>query len=348
MTEFMKDILKQPQELINSLHLLLGPEKSAIDEAAGMIRQTKHLFITGIGSSWHGGMAVQHLFHAGGLPTCFVEASELLHTSQVAREAVVTILSRSGKSTEIVQLLDKLKAVKARVIAITNTPDSPLAKKSDVTINVGAAFDHQVSVTMYSALAMAGGLLAGFATGVHKPLLQAALTESLSAAKGAIDSWIGQVQNRPWFTPDAGTYFLARRGSLASAHETKLLWEEATKSPATAMTTGGFRHGSQEITREPLRFGVWIDNEHMRHQDLTLAADLRKLGASVMLIGQGVPSDAANLVFSLPPIPTDWQFLIDIMPAQLAAEHLSHVRGVDCDTFHICPYIVESDGGLLA
>src|SRR5580765_7678444 len=116
MTEFMKDILKQPQELINSLHLLLGPEKSAIDEAAGMIRQTKHLFITGIGSSWHGGMAVQHLFHAGGLPTCFVEASELLHTSQVAREAVVTILSRSGKSIEIIQLLDKLKAVKARVI----------------------------------------------------------------------------------------------------------------------------------------------------------------------------------------------------------------------------------------
>jgi glucosamine--fructose-6-phosphate aminotransferase (isomerizing) len=347
MTEFMKDILKQPQELINSLGLLLGPERAAMDEAARMIRHTKHLLVTGIGSSWHGGMAVQHLFHAGGLPACLVEASELLQTSQIAAEAAVIVISRSGKSIEIVQLVDKLKAVKAKIIAITNLPDSPLARGSDVTISVQAAFDHQVSVTMYSALAMAGGLLAGVATGAHRASWQPALTESLSAAKGAIDSWLGQIQDHPWFAPDACTYFLAQGGSLASAHETKLLWEEATKSPATAMTTSGFRHGSQEITREHLRFGLWIDSEGMRHQDLAVSADLRKLGARVMLIGQRLSADSPDLTFSLPPILAGWQFLIDIIPAQLAAERLSHLRHVDCDTFRICPYIVESNGGLL-
>jgi glucosamine--fructose-6-phosphate aminotransferase (isomerizing) len=348
MTEFMKDILKQPQELINSLNLLLGPEKATMNEAADLIRHTKNLFITGIGSSWHGGMAVQHLFHTGGLPACLIEASELLQSIQVAKEAAVIVISRSGKSIEIVQLIDKLKAAKAKIIAVTNLPDSPLARGSDVTITVQATFDHQVSVTMYSALAMAGGLLAGLATGVDRPPLQQSLSQSLSAARGAIDSWMEQIQDHPWFTPEAGTYFLARGASLASAHETKLLWEEATKSPATAMTTGGFRHGSQEVSRESLRFGVWIDNERMRRQDLAVVADLRKLGVKVMLIGQGLPADSADLAFSLPSIVTDWQFLIDIIPAQLAAEHLSHVRGVDCDNFRICPYIVESDGGLLA
>jgi len=347
MTDFMQDILKQPRQLLHSLHLLLGSEKPVLDAAAKLIRNRKHLFISGIGSSWHGGMAVQHLFHVNGRPACLVEASELLHCSQVAREAVVIVISRSGNSIEIVQLLDKLKEANATIIGVTNTLDSHLTKGSDIVINVRADFDHQVSVTMYSALAMAGGLLASLAAGNHEGLLEQVLTKSLLAAKEAIPSWRAQLQDHPWFAREAGTYFLARGGSLATCHETRLLWEEATKSPATAMTTSGFRHGSQEITDEGLRFGLWIDKERMRHQDLTLSADLRKLGARVMLIGQELSPEVADLVFCLPSIPAEWQFLIDVIPAQLAAEHLSHVREVSCDTFRLCPYIVASEGGLL-
>src|SRR5262245_5494088 len=76
-------------------------------------------------------------------------------------------------------------------------------------------------------------------------------------------------------------------------------------------------------------------------------ADIRKLGSEVMLVGQNVTPDVADLVFSLPEIPSLWQFLIDIIPAQLAAEYLSHIRGVDCDSFRICSYIVEDEYGLI-
>jgi hypothetical protein len=77
-----------------------------------------------------------------------------------------------------------------------------------------------------------------------------------------------------------------------------------------------------------------------------LARDIRKLGGKVLLIGQNIPSGEGDVVFSLPKIPGDWQFLIDIIPPQLAAEYLSRLGGVDCDSFHICPYIVENEGGL--
>ena len=52
-------------------------------------------------------------------------------------------------------------------------------------------------------------------------------------------------------------------------------------------------------------------------------------------------------MFQLPQVPADWQFLIDIIPAQLAAERLSRLSGEDCDTFKLCSYIVEDDSGLL-
>jgi fructoselysine-6-P-deglycase FrlB-like protein len=101
------------------------------------------------------------------------------------------------------------------------------------------------------------------------------------------------------------------------------------------------------MTKEGTRFGIWIDGESTREQDLAVARDLRRLGASVMLIGQRLPADAADLVFQLPEVPAKWQFLIDIIPAQLAAESLAQLSGVDPDSFNICSYVVEDESGLL-
>jgi glucosamine--fructose-6-phosphate aminotransferase (isomerizing) len=174
------------------------------------------------------------------------------------------------------------------------------------------------------------------------------LERSLRDAREALEAWLKSIRETRWFEkPDAPTYFLARGGSLASCHEARLLWEEAAKAPATAMTTGGFRHGPQEIIVEGLRFGLWLDSERMRGQDLAVAADIRKLGGKVMLIGQNLPDCAGDLILTLPEIPGSWQFLIDIFPAQLATEHLSHLKGVDCDSFRTCSYIVEDEYGLI-
>jgi hypothetical protein len=102
------------------------------------------------------------------------------------------------------------------------------------------------------------------------------------------------------------------------------------------------------MVTQDVRFGIWIDRERMRAQDLAVARDLRKLGVSVMLIGHGLPNDPGDLVFQLPAVPRDWQFLIDIIPAQLAAERLAQLSGVDCDSFRYCSFIVEDEYGLLS
>jgi fructoselysine-6-P-deglycase FrlB-like protein len=113
------------------------------------------------------------------------------------------------------------------------------------------------------------------------------------------------------------------------------------------MGTGSFRHGPQEMVTGDVRFGMWIDALRMREQDLSVASDLRRLGAAVMLIGQNLPAAAGELVFELPRIVPEWQFLIDIIPAQLTAESLARYAQVDCDSFRVCSYIVEDEFGLM-
>jgi len=202
-------------------------------------------------------------------------------------------------------------------------------------------------VVTYSTVALAGGLAAAAATERLQGDDLEALRRSLDALPEAIFGWRQQLPGHAWFSADRATYFLARKGGLASAHESRLMWEETAKAPASALTTGGFRHGPQEIVESGLRVGLWIDGKLRREEDFALARDLRKLGARVMTIGQGIPSDAGDLVFELPPIPAGWQFVTEIIPAQLAAEHLSGLRGVDCDSFRLSSHVVTKEGGLL-
>ena len=387
MTHFLKDILRQPEELQRTIELLVSASgggrgalgavsagRSQLDAAAAAIRGARQVYLTGIGSSWHAALNVGAMFHQHAHPVYLIDADELLRFAAFPKDSAMIIISRSGKSTEIVQLASKARNSGVHVIGVTNAPDSLLAQSADTAIVVPIQFDHAISVNTYTTLVLAAGLLAhsvvaekekadSSASGCGGPqpegrndksgipqresALVASLRRALEEAGRAIPGWQAQIAQSEWLKPHSTTYFLARGSSLGSAYESRLMWEEGVKTPATAMGTGSFRHGPQEIVNDGVCFGIWIDAEQMREQDLALARDLRRLRARVMLIGQKIPGDAGDLVFQLPAIPSEWQSPIDIMPMQLVAEKLSRLSGVDCDTFRLCSFVVEDEGGLL-
>src|SRR5258707_11294592 len=346
-THFLSDIQRQPAELQRTLDHLSGAGRTALGAAVAAVRSARHVYLTGIGSSWHAGLNVSALFQLAARPVYIVDAAELVQFAAIPPESVLIVISRSGRSVEIVQLLAKARESRATVIGITNAPDGTLAREAQIAIVVPIALDHAISVNTYTTLALAAGILAASVTNSFDARIPESLSRSFAAVARAIPGWQAQIENSPWLAPQSVTYFLARGSSLGSAYEARLMWEEGVKSPATAMGAASFRHGPQEIVGKDVRFGLWLDAAKMRDQDLALARDLRKLGANVMLIGQRLPNDAADRAFNLPEIPTPWQFLIDIIPAQLVAERLASLSGSDPDTFNLCKFVVEDESGLL-
>jgi glucosamine--fructose-6-phosphate aminotransferase (isomerizing) len=347
MSYFLRDILRQPGELERALEHWNSAGRAALETAAAAVRGARHVYLTGIGSSWHAALNVGALFHGGGRPVYLLDAAEMVSHAELPRESALIMISRSGRSVEIVRLLEKARASGAAVLGVTNAPDGTLAREAQFPLIYATEMDHAISVVTYSTLALTAGLLASAVLGLLNGKLTSELSRSVEEAGKAIPGWQKQLEATPWPTAGAATYFLARGSSLGSAYEARLLWEEGVKTPATAMGTGSFRHGPQEMVRSGMRFGIWIDGGRMREQDLAVARDLGKLGASVMVIGQKIPGDAGDLVFEVPAIPAEWQFLIDMIPAQLAAERLARISGTDCDTFRLCSFIVEDESGLL-
>ena len=346
MTKYYEDILRQPSQLMNVFDTLVSKDSELLNRAASLLAASSSIYVAGMGASWHAGMAVVSFFNAYHRSASLLDASELLLSHWLPDEAAVILLSRSGQSREIVDLLPLLRSHGSKIIAITNDAASPLAAAADVVLALHAEFDTNVSVTMYSGIALAGCLLAATLCGQQIAATREPLFHALQKVEDLIPLWQAEIDKSRWLCEDAPYYFLARGTSIASCHEARLLWEEAAKTGATALTTGGFRHGPQEIVRAPLRIAIWLDPSHLRSQDLELAQDLRKFGAQVMLIGQGVDDISADLFVCLPSIPAQWQFLIDIVPMQIAAECLARATGRDCDSFRLCSYVVLSEGGL--
>jgi glucosamine--fructose-6-phosphate aminotransferase (isomerizing) len=334
-TLFLQDILRQPVELQRTIDYLRGEGQRRLAEAAAAMRHARHVYLTGIGSSWHAALTARPLFSAGSCPVYLQDASELLQFATIPSNAVIIVISRTGRSVEIVHLLEKARERGALVIDVTNSEDGPLAREAQIPIVITPRLDHGISVNT--------GALASATMGTFDDALANSLSDGVAKTDRLLAGWQSQIADSSWLLPESVDYFLGRGSSLGSCREARLLWEEGVKAPAAAMGTGTFRHGPQEMVAEGSRFGMWIGVRRMRGQDLAVARDLKRLGASLMLIGQDVTEDAGDLVFRLPEMPAEWQFLIDVIPAQLAAERLAGLSEVDCDSFRLCSYIVEDE-----
>ncbi len=346
-THFLQDVYRQPTELLRAVTGLTAERNAALTQAATLVRESQNVFLTGIGASWNAAFGAAALFSQRGRPVFTVEAGELMHFTAIPPGSVVIAISRTGRSIEIVQLIAKIRRSGASLIGITNSPESPLAKESAVAIVIPAPLDYAISVNTYSTLAVAAAALATFDSSDFRDSCLS-LSHALTSAEKKLDAWREQLTNSSWLAPKATCYFLARGPSQASCYQARLLWEEGAKSPATAMNTSGFRHGPQETVVPGMRFCIWIDSAVMRAQDFAVADDLKKLGASVMLIGQRLPKSSGHLALEIPEVHSNWQFILDVLPIQLAAERLAEISGVDCDTFRVCSYIVEDEHGLLS
>lgn len=349
MTSFLKDILAQPERLTSILTGLQSQKsQNEFSRCASLLQSSNNIFVVGIGASYHAALALCEVARQAKRFIHAVDAGEFLLWESLPTGSVVLALSRSGGSAEMVEGVKRARSMGAKVIAVTNHAESDMAKGSDIVVATGVPMDKAISVTTYTGLAMAGALVLEFAFGVAMPERIRALETAIKGMEKTIPAWSQALEQSDWLAPhEPFALFLGRGESLASAIETRLLWEEGAKVNAAALSTGAYRHGPQETVRPGLRVGLWLPRDGMfREGDLILFQEMREQGVKTMLIGERLRPDLADMVFDMPETPSGWSWLIDVVPGQLAAEKLANLRGENCDGFKYSAHVVRSLVGL--
>ena len=97
--------------------------------------------VTGIGKSGHIGKKIAATLASTGTPAFFRHPGEASHgdLGMITSHDLVIALSNSGETSEIIILLPLLKRLGIPLIALSGNPDSILARKSDINLDVSVA-----------------------------------------------------------------------------------------------------------------------------------------------------------------------------------------------------------------
>lgn len=122
----------------------LGDLKMQLNEnftsACDMLMQCKgKVVVSGMGKSGHIGNKMAATFSSTGTPSFFMHPGEANHGDfgMLSPNDVVIAISNSGETNELLSLLPSIKRIQVPIIAITNKPNSSLAKFSDVVLLLG-------------------------------------------------------------------------------------------------------------------------------------------------------------------------------------------------------------------
>jgi glucosamine--fructose-6-phosphate aminotransferase (isomerizing) len=248
--------------------------------------------------------------------------------------SVVVGLSQSGRTPDVLDYVERARHGGAFTIAVTNEPDSELARAAEAVLPLSAGTEHAVAATKtYSNQIAALALLAGCLAGRCDELA------------GLLDAVADQLEEHlPEFErlassiavpfASVGRMFVIGRGpEFATAREIALKLLETCQIAAEPLTATDLAHGPVAAL-DPL-FPVWSIAGEDETLDAVVDATARARATGATVIASGTASEALGDAQYLVPVPKPklqlLAPLLSVVPGQLFAGAVARAKGLDPD-----------------
>ena len=248
--------------------------------------------------------------------------------------SAVIALSQSGQTPDVVEYVERTRKRGAFTLALTNDPDSELAKAAGAMIPLSAGPERSVaaSKTYMNELA-ALALLAAGAAGRGKEFIEA--LRAVAALQADMLEPLERAVAAPAvaFTYVGRMYVIGRGLEFATAREVALKLTETCRVAAEPLTATDLAHGP--VAALDALFPVWTIASHDESLPAVIdgAARVRQAGATLVASGTAaaeIEGAAFRLPVPDPPLPL-LSPLLSVVPGQLFAAALARAKGLDAD-----------------
>ncbi|QYO79003.1 SIS domain-containing protein [Devosia salina] len=227
----------------------LKASAGSLDDAAARLRALDPALVVTVarGSSDHASAYLKYAIELTmGVPVASVGPSiaSIYGRDLKLGKAAAIAVSQSGKSPDIVGMAQSARRSGATTIAITNTPDSPLAGASDVTIDLHAGLEKSVAATKTFVTSVVAGLalLARWSGDADLGCAIDALPDSLAQAVAC--DWSEMI---PALDGHSALYVLGRGPGFAIANEAALKFKETCGIQGESYSAAEVMHGPVSI-----------------------------------------------------------------------------------------------------
>jgi glucosamine--fructose-6-phosphate aminotransferase (isomerizing) len=294
-----------------------------------------------MGSSFHALHALNIELISHGFTSVMVETSELVHYKHryFDPKTLVIAVSQSGHSAEMVRLL-RTNHGRSPVIAVTNTPRSPLAKHAEVAVLTHAGAEFSVSCKTYVAALMALKWLGDSLCERSPRRTHQELEKASPAVAAYLADWKDYVQIFSETLSGIRHLFMVGRGaSLATVGTGALIVKEADHFHAEGMSSAAFRHGPFEMLGEEIFVLVFAGDSKTRDLNERLLADIREQDGRADLIGKDAASSCCRLAGDAPGI----RQILEILPVQLITLALAAQSGREPGRFELATKVTTTE-----
>ncbi|MFC1737667.1 SIS domain-containing protein [Planctomycetota bacterium] len=135
--EYARKVIDAEAEGIKSVVSIVG---ESFAEAAEMVHNCSgSVIISGIGKAGIIGQKISATLASTGTPSHFLHPAEAIHgdLGRLRKSDIVVVLSFGGETDEVTRLINLVKQLEIKLIAITGDESSTLSKHSDITLCMG-------------------------------------------------------------------------------------------------------------------------------------------------------------------------------------------------------------------
>jgi glucosamine--fructose-6-phosphate aminotransferase (isomerizing) len=351
----LREIREQPQALADTIERyapLSGLATEIFNPVRDALGNRKRLIIAASGSSRHAGLTAEIMLEdLAGLAVDVEYASEFPYRStQSLEDAGVLVISQSGETADTLAALREAKARGLPTLAITNNPDSSMAREADASLPTFAGAEKAIPATksFTTQLAVLYSLalfLARLRGRMTLPVVEKHCEELRrlpSLLRPVLDRWTEQIATlAPELKFSRGFLYLGRGIHYAIAREGALKLKESAYLQAEGYPAGELKHGPNALVspNAPL---VVIATRDLSDPDamvryskvVQLMKEMQAQGATILSIATDGDEEAISSSRWSIPVPVTKDMLstiLEVVPLQLLAYQLALEHGVNMD-----------------
>ncbi len=339
------EIIEQPERI----RTLLKSQRKSVEQIARAIRDYKpaFAFLAARGTSDNAGRYANYLWGArNGLPLALATPSLFTYYGQPPRlkNALVVGISQSGQSPDIVSVVEEGKRQGNLTLAITNAPHSPLARTADFVLDIQAGPEKAVAATKtYTTELMAIAMLSAALKGRQSDWEDLRRVPAWMQEALKHDALIEQAAQRYLYMRQC--VVLGRGFNYATAFEWALKLKELTYVEAEPYSSADFQHGPIAMVERGFPVMAVVSKGKVLDSLLDVLTQLRKDFLAELLVISNSPKalSLASLPLAIPSEMPEWLSpLINILPAQLFAYHLTLAKGFNPDQPRMIKKVTET------
>ena len=320
-----------------ALERLLQRQGDRAREIAGIFGRddVQYVLIASRGSSGNAARYAQYLLgRAHRVPVMFATPSLYTIYEQPPRleGAVVVGISQSGASPEVASVLAEARRQGRPTVALTNAPDSPLAREADAVLLLEAGEERAVAATKTYLNSL--GAIAMLFAAVDGPVAEAELERMPGVLEEQIELSIETAPPLEEYADVVGATVVARGVNYGTAFEVALKIRELSGLVVEAYSPADLMHGPIAAIRPGWPVIVVAPTGPARPSVEGLVFPLLERGARIIAVSDvtAVLRRARTKLPLVARVPEWLSAMTAVIPGQLTALRLAQLRGLDIDS----------------